>query len=127
MSGIGNVVGYTVSPYAYTATGYVSKEDFKPGLIFPEEEKKPNTAKKVATGLGAAAAVALAIIFRGKIKAGALGLYTKAKPLAQKVLAKGKGLIQKAEPYYTKAKNAVVGLGQKVVNFFKKAPAAPTP
>ena len=128
MAGIDGVGYVYVADYGTKATynPYGSKEDFKPGLIFPEE-KKPNTAKKVATGLGAAAAVALAVIFRGKIKAGALGLYTKVKPFAQNILNKGKGLLQKAEPYYAKAKTAVTGLAQKVVNFFKKAPATPTP
>lgn len=132
MAGIDGVGYVYVADYGTKANfnPYRGKEDFKPGLIFPEE-KKPNTAKKVATGLGAAAAVALAVIFRGKIKAGALGLYTKVKPFAQNVLTKGNDLVQKglkfAEPYYTRAKTAVTGLAQKVVNFFKKAPVAPTP
>lgn len=106
---------------------YRGPQDFKPGLIFPEQEKKPNTAKKVATGLGVATAATLAIIFRGKIKTATKALYAKAKPLAQEVLTKSKALIQKAEPYYAKAKTAVTGLAQKVINFFKKAPATPTP
>lgn len=133
MSGIGNVVGYTVTPYAYTGfkAGYVSQEDLKQGLIFPEEKKKTNTGKKVAIGIGTAAALTLAVVFRGKIKAGALDLYTKAKPFTQKALQQGKDWAQKglkfAEPYYTKAKTVVVDLGKKVVNFFKKAPATPTP
>lgn len=132
MSEFGTVVGYTVSPYAYQGfkANYAGKEDFKPGLIFPPKEN-PNKAKKVAIGVGAAAGLALAVIFRGKIKAGVSGLYTKVKPFAQKALQSGKDLINKglkfAEPYYTKAKNAVTGLAKKVVQFFKKAPATPTP
>ena len=133
MPEIGTVVGYTVSPYAYQGVkkGYAGKEDFKPGLIFPEEEKKPSTAKKVAIGVGAAAGLALAVIFRGKIKAGATSLYAKAKPFTDKALKSGKDLVNKglkfAEPYYTKAKGTVTGLAQKVVQFFKKAPTKPTP
>ena len=49
MAGIDGVGYVYVADYGTKANynPYGSKEDFKPGLIFPEE-KKPNTAKKVA-------------------------------------------------------------------------------
>ena len=124
MAGIDGV-GYVFVPHTAVGTNaqrrYTPPEDFKPGLIFPEKKDKTNPAKTAGTILSVATATVLAYVFRGKIKAGAKGLWTKIQPYCNGALKKGKNLWEKGvkfvSPYIDKCKTFVT-------NLFQAAPKA---
>lgn len=115
-----------------------------PGLIPP---KKDNKAAKTAAGvLGTLGALALAVMFRGRIKGGVVTLINKVKPYVPKSI---KSLVKKGmklakpvtdfvlkyvrkgtklvDPLLNPVKKYIVKIAKPVVNFFRKAPAAAKP
>ena len=90
-------------------------DTWKPGIYDPNKKDTHNGAKVIGGLVGAAAALALAFIFRGKIKAGAGKAMEAAKPLAEQALTKGtefvKGIFNKGTGY-------IIGEGG-VVNIVK--------
>ena len=115
-----------------------------PGLIPP---KKDNKAAKTAAGvIGTLGALALAVMFRGKIKGGVVTLINKVKPYVPKsikTLVK-KGLkfakpvtdfvikytrkgIKIVDPILNPVKKFIVKVAKPVINLFRKAPAAAKP
>lgn len=86
-------------------------KDFKPGLIMPEQKK--STGSKVVKALGVVGGLALAYLFRGKIKAGASKAIAYVKPYAEKLWAK--------------APTVVKNVAQKIVSTGKKALSALKP
>lgn len=115
---IQSVGGFTDYGF-YSAQGLgCAGHNHKPCLVFPEEKKSSpaKTAAKVAAGL---TAVALAIAFRGKIKAGATKAYEFIKPYANTVLEKGKAVFDKVTPHIDKAKAKCFEYGGKALDYIK--------
>ena len=89
-------------------------DTWQPGIYDPNKKDTHNGAKVIGL-VGAAAALALAFIFRGKIKAGVGKVMEAAKPLAEQALTKGtefvKGIFNKGTGY-------IIGKGG-IVNIVK--------
>ncbi len=85
-------------------------DTWKPGVYDPNKKDTHNGAKVIGGLVGAAAALALAFIFRGKIKAGAGMAMEAAKPWAEQALTKGKAL-------FASGKDFVKGIFNKGVSF----------
>lgn len=101
---------------------------WKPGLIpdsTTQEEKETKARKTLAALAGAALAAGLAILFRGKIKAGAAKLAEVITPFAKTALTKGKDLAKKGiglvKPAVTKTANAAKGLVNKGIELVAPA------
>ena len=129
-------------------TSEQAKKDFKPGLIFPEKETSTPAQKTVKT-LGIIGGLALAYIFRGKIKAGANKALGTAAPYLEKIWAATpapvkeivqkaglqagkvvkkvaqyvKPLIEKAQPQITKVLDKVKPFVEKLLDAAKKTVA----
>ena len=90
-------------------------DTWKPGIYDPNKKDTHNGAKVIGGLVGAAAALALAFIFRGKIKAGAGKAMEAAKPLAEKALTQGKALLTKgtefAKGIFNKGADFITGKG----------------
>ncbi len=92
---------------------------WKPGIYDPEQKEKSSKAgKTLGTVLGAALALGLAFIFRGKLKTLGTKALETLKPYVKTVLTKGQSILNKgktvltkgvglAEPALTKAKGLV--------------------
>ena len=97
-------------------------DTWKPGIYDPNKKDTHNGAKVIGGLVGAAAALALAFIFRGKIKAGAGKVMEAAKPLAEQALTKGKALLTKGTEFvkgiFNKGTGYIIGEGG-VVNIVK--------
>lgn len=96
-------------------------DTWKPGIYDPNKKDTHNGAKVIGL-VGAAAALALAFIFRGKIKAGAGKVMEAAKPLAEQALTKGKALLTKGTEFvkgiFNKGTGYIIGKGG-IVNIVK--------
>lgn len=96
-------------------------DTWQPGIYDPNKKDTHNGAKVIGL-VGAAAALALAFIFRGKIKAGAGKVMEAAKPLAEQVLTKGKALLTKGTEFvkgiFNKGTGYIIGKGG-IVNIVK--------
>lgn len=96
-------------------------DTWQPGIYDPNKKDTHNGAKVIGL-VGAAAALALAFIFRGKIKAGAGKLMEAAKPLAEQALTKGKALLTKGTEFvkgiFNKGTGYIIGKGG-IVNIVK--------
>ena len=96
-------------------------DTWQPGIYDPNKKDTHNGAKVIGL-VGAAAALALAFIFRGKIKAGAGKVMEAAKPLAEQALTKGKALLTKGTEFvkgiFNKGTGYIIGEGG-VVNIVK--------
>lgn len=92
-------------------------DTIKPGGIYdPNQKEKTAKGAKVLGGLiGAAAALTLAFVFRGKIKSGAGKAMEAAKPFAEQVLTKGKELWAKGLNFVKPAITTVKGFFNKGV------------
>ena len=90
-------------------------DTWKPGIYDPNKKDTHNGAKVICGLVGAAAALALAFIFRGKIKAGAGKAMEAAKPLAEQALTQGKALLTKgtefAKGIFNKGVDFITGKG----------------
>ena len=90
-------------------------DTWKPGIYDPNKKDTHNGAKVIDGLVGAAAALALAFIFRGKIKAGAGKAMEAAKPLAEQALTQGKALLTKgtefAKGIFNKGVDFITGKG----------------
>ena len=97
-------------------------DTWKPGIYDPNKKDTHNGAKVIGGLVGAAAALALAFIFRGKIKAGAGKAMEAAKPLAEQALTQGKALLTKGTEFvkgiFNKGTGYIIGEGG-VVNIVK--------
>lgn len=96
-------------------------DTWQPGIYDPNKKDTHNGAKVIGL-VGAAAALALAFIFRGKIKAGAGKVMEAAKPLAEQALTKGKALLTKGTEFvkgiFNKGTGYIIGKGG-IVNIVK--------
>ncbi len=96
--------------------------NWQPGLVFPEEYKKPGKGKKI---LGWLIAAALAFAFRGKIKSGAAAALEKAQPHVRKLYEKATAFGEKAaeylKPHIQKGAEALGSFIANVRPHFEKA------
>lgn len=96
-------------------------DTWQPGIYDPNKKDTHNGAKVIGL-VGAAAALALAFIFRGKIKAGTGKVMEAAKPLAEQALTKGKALLTKGTEFvkgiFNKGTGYIIGKGG-IVNIVK--------
>jgi hypothetical protein len=96
--------------------------NWQPGLVFPDEYKKPGKGKKI---LGWLAAAALVFAFRGKIKQGAVAALKKAQPFVNKLYTKTVTLIAKAadrlKPHIVKGAEELGKFLAKVRPHYEKA------
>lgn len=95
--------------------------NWQPGLVFPDEYKKPGKGKKI---LGWLVAAALAFAFRGKLKKGAAAALEKAQPFVRKLYKDGTAFVAKAaehlKPYLQKGAEALGKVIAKVKPHFQK-------
>ena len=76
---------------------------WKPGIYDPEQREKANKAgKTLGTVLGAALALGLAFIFRGKLKTLGTKAIETLKPYLKTAMTKGQGLLNKGKEVLTK-------------------------
>ncbi len=76
---------------------------WKPGIYDPKQREKANKAgKTLGTVLGAALALGLAFIFRGKLKTLGTKAIETLKPYLKTAMTKGQGLLNKGKEVLTK-------------------------
>ena len=92
----------TWKPGIYTPD-FDPTKNFKPGIYDPEQREKANKAgKTLGTVLGAALALGLAFIFRGKLKTLGTKAIETLKPYLKTAMTKGQGLLNKGKEVLTK-------------------------
>lgn len=103
---------------------------WKPGIYNPEQNDSKKTVKRAAALVAATAGLIAAIVFRGKIKAGAMGAYKYIKPYLQKLPQgvkdfgkKGINLVKKGIDFVknTKVASYIKNAATKVKPYISKA------